>query len=129
MAAMDQTAKSPTQADRATFAEFAVLGRTFSSLTRASEIVSCTAIEVWEKQAAFLRHESLQVVRGLSSFGVHRDPRAAATAYLDVVHDGIERAIDDSRQINDLVREGAWQMVALYTDPWAFEVAGKPTER
>ncbi len=127
MATTDQAAKVPSQTDHAVFA--ADPKQTFASLTQAGEIVSRTATAVWEKQAAFVRHESLQAVKVLSSLSIHRDPGAAASAYLDVLHQGIERAIDDARQINDLVRESAWQVITLYAGLLGSRGASKPTER
>lgn len=89
------------------------------SLGQAGEIVSRTMTAVWQKQADFLRHEVTAAVTGYASCAAQGDPAAITAFCVDRMRLGVERAVVDAREINDLVRQGVWQMVSLYAGLWS----------
>jgi hypothetical protein len=89
-----------------------------ASMAQASEIMMRTANAVLQKQAAFFQYEAAASLKGLGALRPGTNGGLPATDYLDTLHSGIERAVTDAREISDVIREGAWQMFALYAGLW-----------
>jgi|GEM_PF-5165014 hypothetical protein len=69
---------------------------------------------VWQRQAAFVQGEALASMKGFGPIGTERDPARAATAYLGAMHNSLERAVTETRAMQDILRDGAWQIFGLY---------------
>jgi Phasin protein len=83
--------------------------------TEAAEVLSNTAAAIWEKQLNLLRIEVEQTQKGVSALTAGESAGAAFGAYVAGVQGGIETALTDMREINDLVRDCSWRLLDLYT--------------
>ncbi len=89
-----------------------------ASLARAGEIVARTTTTVWQKQADFIRHETTAAVTGLAATAAQGDPAEIASFWVERTRLGVETAIRDAREINDVLRRGCWEMLSLYAGLW-----------
>lgn len=83
-------------------------------LTETAELLTSTATAIWEKQLNLLRHEMEHAQKQVSAVAGSENAGAAIEAYVSSVQGSIEIALTNMREINDTMRDCAWQLFDLY---------------
>jgi hypothetical protein len=90
--------------------------RSANMMTAAAELVAKTMGEIVAKQADLLRVEGNEIAKSAAALATVNEPVEAMQNYAAALRDGADGALSDLREIQDLMRGCAWELVGLYVD-------------
>jgi hypothetical protein len=90
--------------------------RHLGTLSKVAEIFFSTASAVSSKQIDLLRGETEQLTTDARLFAAAKAPAVLVTEQFAATRGAVERAVVGLREINDIARDGAYQLFAVLAD-------------
>lgn len=92
------------------------LGHPANVMTEAAELVTKTMGEIVAKQTDLLRIENKEIAEGAAALGQAGESVTVIEDYVAAMRGGVEGALSNLRDIQDLMRGCAWGLFGLYLD-------------